>query len=44
MDGSYDGEINSIAICKSGEYFITAGDINKSLFGIMTWQVRNRKE
>ena len=26
IDGSYDGEINTIAICKSGEYFITAGE------------------
>ena len=26
IDGSYDGEINSIAICKSGEYFVTAGE------------------
>ena len=29
IDGSYDGEIKSIVICKSGEYFVTAGEDNQ---------------
>ena len=26
IDGSLDGEINTLAICKSGEFFISAGE------------------
>jgi len=35
IDGSYDGEINTISKCKSGEYFVAAGEDKQLVFRIM---------
>ena len=35
IDGSLDGEINTLAICKSGEFFISAGEDKEIKYGNM---------